>query len=117
MKTINLTIFGPGEMLATTSKSGVVVLWTVDDDGTLIREPAEAVDIEQERKFQKLLPIEELRLPIRCYNILKREGINTVGELKQYYWENGVQGFTTMRNASQKDVDTIIQAIRDAKIV
>jgi DNA-directed RNA polymerase subunit alpha len=49
------------------------------------------------------LPIEELNLSVRSYNCLKREGINTVGELVQ----RSEQELTDIRNFGQKSIDEV----------
>jgi DNA-directed RNA polymerase subunit alpha len=49
------------------------------------------------------LPIEELSLSVRSYNCLKREGINTVGELVQ----RSEQELTDIRNFGQKSIDEV----------
>ena len=49
------------------------------------------------------LPIEELSLSVRSYNCLKREAINTVGELIQ----KTEQELTDIRNFGQKSIDEV----------
>jgi DNA-directed RNA polymerase subunit alpha len=49
------------------------------------------------------LPIEELSLSVRSYNCLKREGINSVGELIQ----RTEQELTDIRNFGQKSIDEV----------
>ncbi len=49
------------------------------------------------------LPIEELSLSVRSYNCLKREGVNTVGELIQ----RTEQELTDIRNFGQKSIDEV----------
>jgi DNA-directed RNA polymerase subunit alpha len=49
------------------------------------------------------LPIEELNLSVRSYNCLKREGVNTVGELVQ----RSEQELTDIRNFGQKSIDEV----------
>jgi DNA-directed RNA polymerase subunit alpha len=49
------------------------------------------------------LPIEELSLSVRSYNCLKREGINSVGELIQ----KTEQELTDIRNFGQKSIDEV----------
>ena len=49
------------------------------------------------------LPIEELNLSVRSYNCLKREGVNTVGELVQ----KSEQELTDIRNFGQKSIDEV----------
>jgi DNA-directed RNA polymerase subunit alpha len=49
------------------------------------------------------LPIEELNLSVRSYNCLKREGVNTVGELTQ----KSEQELMDIRNFGQKSIDEV----------
>jgi DNA-directed RNA polymerase subunit alpha len=62
--------------------------------------PAEG---EGEMAGDMALPIEELNLSVRSYNCLKREGINTVGELVQ----RSEQELTDIRNFGQKSIDEV----------
>ena len=62
--------------------------------------PAEG---EGEMAGDLALPIEELNLSVRSYNCLKREGINTVGELVQ----RSEQELTDIRNFGQKSIDEV----------
>jgi len=49
------------------------------------------------------LPIEDLNLSVRSYNCLKREGVNTVGDLIQ----RSEQELTDIRNFGQKSIDEV----------
>jgi DNA-directed RNA polymerase subunit alpha len=62
--------------------------------------PAEG---EAEMAGDLALPIEELNLSVRSYNCLKREGLNTVGELVQ----RTEQELTDIRNFGQKSIDEV----------
>jgi DNA-directed RNA polymerase subunit alpha len=62
--------------------------------------PAEG---EGEMAGDLALPIEELNLSVRSYNCLKRESINTVGELIQ----RTEQELTDIRNFGQKSIDEV----------
>jgi DNA-directed RNA polymerase subunit alpha len=62
--------------------------------------PAEG---EGEMAGDLALPIEELNLSVRSYNCLKREGIDTVGELVQ----RSEQELTDIRNFGQKSIDEV----------
>jgi DNA-directed RNA polymerase subunit alpha len=62
--------------------------------------PAEG---EGEMAGDLALPIEELNLSVRSYNCLKREGLNTVGELVQ----RTEQELTDIRNFGQKSIDEV----------
>jgi DNA-directed RNA polymerase subunit alpha len=62
--------------------------------------PAEG---EGEMAGDLALPIEELNLSVRSYNCLKRESINTVGELIQ----RSEQELTDIRNFGQKSIDEV----------
>jgi DNA-directed RNA polymerase alpha subunit len=56
--------------------------------------------------------IDVLDLPIRPYNVLRREGIHTVGQLLRCYKNEGIQGFEDMRNLGFKGTEAILAAIQ-----
>jgi DNA-directed RNA polymerase subunit alpha len=49
------------------------------------------------------MPIEELQFSVRSYNCLKREGVNTVGDLVQ----KTEQELMDIRNFGQKSIDEV----------
>jgi DNA-directed RNA polymerase subunit alpha len=55
------------------------------------------------------LPIEELNLSVRSYNCLKREGVNSVGELVQ----KTEQELTDIRNFGQKSIDEVKEKLEE----
>jgi DNA-directed RNA polymerase subunit alpha len=55
------------------------------------------------------LPIEELQLSVRSYNCLKREGINSVGELVQ----KSEQELVDIRNFGQKSIEEVKAKLED----
>jgi DNA-directed RNA polymerase subunit alpha len=55
------------------------------------------------------LPIEELNLSVRSYNCLKREGVNSVGELVQ----KSEQELTDIRNFGQKSIDEVKEKLEE----
>ena len=57
----------------------------------------------EEEQGDKLLTIEELNLSVRSYNCLKREGINTVGDLIQ----KSESELMDIRNFGQKSIDEV----------
>ncbi len=72
-------------------------------------ETAEGIDIGPSPQDAQLaadlaLPIEELDLTVRSYNCLKREGINTVGELIGARTEADL---LDIRNFGQKSIDEV----------
>lgn len=56
-----------------------------------------------------LLPIEEMNLSVRSYNCLKREGVQTVGELIQ----KGEQDLLDVRNFGQKSIEEVKQKLSE----
>ncbi len=58
---------------------------------------------EEEDEGDKALTIEELNLSVRSYNCLKREGINTVGDLIQ----KSESELMDIRNFGQKSIDEV----------
>jgi DNA-directed RNA polymerase subunit alpha len=55
------------------------------------------------------MPIEELQLSVRSYNCLKREGVNTVGDLVQ----KSEQELMDIRNFGQKSIDEVRAKLDD----
>jgi DNA-directed RNA polymerase subunit alpha len=68
--------------------------------------PAEEDDSQE---GVKALPIEELQLSVRSYNCLKREGVNTVGELMQ----KSEAELTDIRNFGQKSIEEVKAKLED----
>lgn len=58
---------------------------------------------EQYRSSEMALPVEELELSVRSYNCLKREAINTIGELVT----RTEQDLLDIRNFGQKSIDEV----------
>jgi hypothetical protein len=102
MKHLDLTVFEPGDMVATMSQDGKVAVFTVALSGAL--QPSD------NRLFASGLsmddPLESLDLTVRTYNCLKREGIHTIGEMAELY-DRGEEAMFEIRNLGQKSVDEI----------
>jgi hypothetical protein len=102
MRHLDLTVFEPGDMLATMSQDGKVAVFTVTLSGQL--QPSD------NRLFASGLsmedPIESLDLTVRTYNCLKREQINTIGEMAAFY-DKGEEAMFEVRNFGQKSVDEV----------
>jgi DNA-directed RNA polymerase subunit alpha len=58
---------------------------------------------EEFRSSEMALPIEELELSVRSYNCLKRESVNTIGELVQ----RSEDDLMDIRNFGQKSIDEV----------
>ena len=67
------------------------------------------VEGESEPVGELALPIEELQLSVRSYNCLKREGVNTVGELVQ----KTEAELMDIRNFGQKSIDEVKAKLED----
>lgn len=106
MRHLDLTVFEPGDMIGTMTADGKVALWTVAPTGGLVS--------ADNRLFGDALtlaaddPLETLDLTTRSYNLLKRNGVHTVGDLVAYYERVGREGLFDIRNMSEKNVDEII---------
>lgn len=104
MKHLDLSVYEPGEMIATLSKDGKVAVFTVSPDGALA--PSD------NRLFASGLNpddlIEELDLTVRSYNVLRREGLKTIGEVMSFYDTNGTDGLLELRNLGAKGCDEIV---------
>lgn len=107
MRKLDLTVFEPGDMLGTMSKDGKVAVFTVGPMGNLV--PSDNRMFASGLTFED--PIEALDLSVRAYNVLKREGINTIGEVMEIYKTKGADGFDDMRNMGVKARDEVVQRI------
>lgn len=105
MRRLDVTVFEPGDEIATMAEDGRVVLWVVDFAGT--PSPRTASPAGPLRSDG----IEELNLSVRPYNVLKREGVNTIGALLDLYEAGGSDALDNMRNMGQRARDEIVHAI------
>jgi DNA-directed RNA polymerase subunit alpha len=81
--------------------AGLVNLFA-DLDVSVAVLPGPAVDVT-EQTGDDAITIEELNLSVRSYNCLKREGINTVGDLRQ----KSEAELMDIRNFGQKSIDEV----------
>ena len=113
MKHLDLSVFEPGDMIGTLSRDGKVTIWTVNPDGTPVQ--------SDNRLFGNttgLTPestLEDLDLTVRTYNCLKRERVNTVGELLAFYDAKGRDGLLDIRNFGEKGVDEVERWIKNLR--
>jgi hypothetical protein len=105
MRQLDLTVFEPGDTVGTMSQDGQVALWTISVDGSLVR--ADNRLFGNVTGFTLETFIEELDLQVRTYNLLKREGINTVGDLLTFTHEKGDEELLAIRNMGAKNVTEI----------
>lgn len=106
MKRLDLTVFEPGDMLATMSKEGAIAVFTVAPDGNLL--PGDQKEFNNGITFED--PIEVLNLSTRSYNLIKREGINTVRDLVRLVRDEGRDGLAAMRNMNPANIEEILAA-------
>jgi DNA-directed RNA polymerase alpha subunit len=103
-----LNLFEPGELLGTVSKEGHVTVFRVGPDGALM---------PLDRMFASGVapddPIDVLNFSVRAYNVLKREGVNTIDEMLEIYKTKGAQGFDEMRNMGERSRDEVVSKIRE----
>ena len=69
--------------------------------------PEKEIEVEPIPQPEVIL-IEELQLPVRAYNCLKRAGINSVDELVQYSQEE----IKEIKNFGKKSADEVFQALK-----
>jgi len=105
MKHLDLTVFEPGDTVGTMSADGNVALWTITPLGGLVR--ADARLFGNVNGLTAEDPIEQLELTVRTYNILKRESVHTVGDLLEFYHQNGDDDLAGFRNMTKKNIDEI----------
>jgi DNA-directed RNA polymerase subunit alpha len=68
----------------------------------------EQITLQQPIPQPEVILIEELQLPVRAYNCLKRAGINSVDELVQYSQEE----IKEIKNFGKKSADEVFQALK-----
>lgn len=64
--------------------------------------------IQQSPRPPEIILIEELQLPVRAYNCLKRSGINSVDELLKYSQED----IKEIKNFGKKSAEEVFQALK-----
>jgi DNA-directed RNA polymerase subunit alpha len=64
---------------------------------------------QQQLSQPEIILIEELQLPVRAYNCLKRSGINSVDELLKYSQED----IKEIKNFGKKSADEVFQALKN----
>lgn len=110
MKHLDLDVFEFGDALATMSKDGRIVMYRVGDDGmpVVAGSPLTA-------HLGKDDGIEVLKLTVRTYNCLQREGLRTVGALLDFYDEKGLDGFRDIRNFGEKNTKEILDTVTNLR--
>jgi len=99
---LDLTVFEPGDTVGTMSTDGRVALWTVTPAGELVR--ADSRLFGNVNGFTLETPIDELRLTVRTFNVLKRAGVHTVGDLLTFTHERDDDEMMEIRNFGQNSV-------------
>jgi DNA-directed RNA polymerase alpha subunit len=105
MRQLDLTVFEPGDTVGTMSQDGHVALWTVSVTGELVR--ADSRLFGNVTGFTLETRIEELHLTVRTFNVLKREGVNTVGDLLTFTHERDDTELREIRGMVQKSIDEV----------
>lgn len=123
-RNLTVPIFTPGEIIGV-DVGGTIQFYAITLGGDLspagrAADPApsdpltidptthQAVPTTRETPLEFLNPM----LSVRAYNVLKREGVHTIGNLLDFYEGNGEDGFADMRNMGQKAQDEIVDRIR-----
>jgi hypothetical protein len=114
-------IMKPGDFFAVRTLGGQLAFHQVGVDGdlkalgrgasplpALLAAPERLTDSEGE-PLTRETALELLRpgLTVRTYNVLKREQLNTVGDVIDAYLEHGMNWFYEMRNVGGKSADEI----------
>ena len=69
----------------------------------------ENIKVQQPVPSPEIILIEELQLPVRAYNCLKRSGINSVDELLKYSQED----IKEIKNFGKKSAEEVFQALKN----
>jgi len=109
MRQLDLTVFEPGDTVGTMSQNGQVALWTITVDGSLVR--ADNRLFGNVTGFTLETPIDELNLQVRTFNVLKREGVHTVGDLLTFTHERDDDAMFEIRNMGINNVAEIRETV------
>lgn len=66
-----------------------------------VRQGMADLEAAQKQEFREQ-SIDVLDLSVRAYNVLRREGVHTLGDMLDRYETEGVEGFAEMRNLGDK---------------
>lgn len=101
MKHLDLTVFEPGDEVASISTDGRVTIFRVQPDGSLVSgNPQFLVG------FKITDPIEVLDFTTRSYNVLMREGVKTIDALLAFS-DRSDDELNEIRNLGTRCVDEI----------
>lgn len=102
MKHLDLTVFEPGDEVASISTDGRVTIFRVQPDGSLVSgNPQFLVG------HKVADPIEVLQFTVRTYNLLKREGIHTIEQLLMFDDTHTIDQMQEIRNMADKNATEI----------
>lgn len=110
MKTMNVNIFEPGDVFAVSGGAGLEFYRITRDGGITAIEPTPITALPAPEEG-----IEILNLSVRPYNVLKREGIHTIGDLLAYWGAHGEDGLGEMRNMGEIARREVVGKILDLK--
>ena len=79
--------------------------------GELEEEVAPVEEKPQMTAEEEKLPLEDLELPTRVNNSLKKGGVNTCGELMSIIWTGGLSGLTGIQNVGDKSLEEIREKV------
>lgn len=102
MRHLDVTVFEPGDILATMSQDGKVAIFMVSTGGAL-------VPSDNRMLFTGMAMddgIEVLQLSVRTYNLLKRNSVNTLKEMLEFY-DQGEEAISEIRNFGQRSIDEV----------
>lgn len=61
----------------------------------------------------KALPLEDLELPTRVTNSLKKGGVSTCGDLMEIIWEKGFAALTEIPNVGEKSIEDVSKKMQE----
>jgi DNA-directed RNA polymerase alpha subunit len=74
------------------------------------KKPADFVEYEDKRIYDMV--IEELDLTVRSYNAIKRNGINTIGDIVKL----GIKGIRDIKNIGKKSAEELVEKTKNFSI-
>lgn len=101
-------IFEPGDTITTMSSKGVVAVYQITAEGTVVPVDGRLRTTGRTTGLNTDDSIDVLNLTVRSYNLLKREGVTTLGALLAFHTRHGVEGLSDLRNMRQTNLDEIL---------
>lgn len=102
----------PGEALFTASEILMRYFYRLAQ-GEIEEEKAREEELPKMGDEDKALPLEDLELPTRVTNSLRKGGVVTCGDLMEIIWEKGFESLTEIPNVGEKSIKDVEQKVKE----